>query len=127
MTKAVLALEERGEAVTARAVAAAANISLNTACSWLRQREASAKEASPMLSVLQYSPYSTPDTMPAVDHRACNGPPESTLAPVDVLETDPASQAAPRLSLAPAACPAASHQLLWHWSAGAWQCPACGM
>lgn len=23
-------------------------------------------------------------------------------------------------------CPAASHQLLWQWRAGTWQCPACG-
>src|ERR1051326_5301038 len=36
MAKAVADLEERGEAVTARALAAAAHISLNTACSWLR-------------------------------------------------------------------------------------------
>jgi hypothetical protein len=38
MARAVQAMEERGEAVTARAVAAAARISQNTACAWLRQR-----------------------------------------------------------------------------------------
>ena len=37
MARAAAELEERGETVTARAVAAAAHISLNTACTWLRQ------------------------------------------------------------------------------------------
>src|SRR6516162_7654366 len=39
MARAAQALEERGEAVTSRALAAAAHISLNTACTWLRQHE----------------------------------------------------------------------------------------
>jgi hypothetical protein len=47
-----LALEERGEAVTSRALAEAAHISLNTACTWLRQRETGALKTEPMLSDL---------------------------------------------------------------------------
>src|SRR5215831_10736380 len=39
MAKAAAELEERGEAVTSRALATAAHISLNTACSWLQSRE----------------------------------------------------------------------------------------
>jgi hypothetical protein len=42
MASAVADLVERGEAVTARAVAAAAHISMNTACTWLRSRETDA-------------------------------------------------------------------------------------
>jgi hypothetical protein len=53
MVKAVADLEERGEAVTSRALAAAAHISLNTACTWLRQREAGISDAVPMVSVLR--------------------------------------------------------------------------
>ncbi len=53
MAKAAADLEERGEAVTSRALAEAAHISLNTACTWLRQRETGESETAPMLSVLQ--------------------------------------------------------------------------
>src|SRR5215467_11723786 len=38
MARAAAGLEERGEVVTSRALAEAAHISLNTACTWLRQR-----------------------------------------------------------------------------------------
>ena len=71
MARAVAKLEERGEPVTSRAVAAAAHISMNTACTWLRQRETGAMETAPALSVLQYNPYSTSDTMPAIENNAC--------------------------------------------------------
>ena len=57
MANAVAELEERGEAVTSRALAAAAYISLNTACAWLRQRETEVVEDPLMLSVLQYKSY----------------------------------------------------------------------
>jgi hypothetical protein len=57
MVKAIAALGERGEAVTSRSLAEAAHISLNTACTWLRQREIGALEAAPVISVLQYSSY----------------------------------------------------------------------
>lgn len=53
MTRAVAELEALGEAVTSRALAATAHISLNTACTWLRQRETDARQAAPALSVLQ--------------------------------------------------------------------------
>jgi hypothetical protein len=39
MIKAAASLEERGEAVTSRAEASAAHVSLNIACTWLRQCE----------------------------------------------------------------------------------------
>ena len=55
MAKAVEELEKRGEAVTTRAVAAAAHISLNTACTWLQLRVMDAREDAAALSVLQYS------------------------------------------------------------------------
>src|ERR1051326_3044562 len=48
MVNAAAKLEEHGEAVTARALAAAARISLNTACAWLRQRETGAMETAPV-------------------------------------------------------------------------------
>src|SRR5215831_16469954 len=66
MVKAVAKLEERGEAVTARAVAAAAHISLNTACAWLRQRETSAMETQATLSTLQYSSHSVSNNIPEI-------------------------------------------------------------
>ena len=50
MAKAAAELEERGEAVTSRSLAQAAHISLNTACSWLRQIETAAPEDAPMVS-----------------------------------------------------------------------------
>jgi hypothetical protein len=52
MARAAQALVERGEALTARAVAAAAHISMNTACTWLRSRETGAMEDAAALSVL---------------------------------------------------------------------------
>ena len=54
MAKAVAELGERGETVTSRALAEAAHISLNTACTWRRPRETNAREDASMLSVLQY-------------------------------------------------------------------------
>ena len=68
MVNAVAKLEEHGEAVTSRALAAAAHISLNTACTWLRQRETGAAETAPALSVLHYSSYSVADTMPETEN-----------------------------------------------------------
>jgi hypothetical protein len=47
------ALEERGEAVTSRAVAAAAHISPSTTCTWRRPRETGALEWAAALSVVQ--------------------------------------------------------------------------
>jgi hypothetical protein len=57
MANAAQALEACGEAVTARAVAAAAHISMNTACTWLRQRETGEPETQALLSTLQYSSH----------------------------------------------------------------------
>jgi hypothetical protein len=57
MARAAAELEKRGEAVTARAVAAAAHISQNTACTWLRSLDAGALETEAMLSVLHYSSH----------------------------------------------------------------------
>src|SRR5215831_5637097 len=54
LAKAAADLVERGEAVTSRAEASAAHISLNTACAWLRRRETGAIETEAMLSTLQY-------------------------------------------------------------------------
>jgi hypothetical protein len=126
MANAVAELEKRGEAVTARAVAAAAHISLNTACAWLRQRETGAMEPAAALSVLHYSSHSVSDNMPASENNAeseiAAGEPRAVVPPTaaPALEDEPLT---PTLRLV---CPAASHQLLWRWSAGAWQCPACG-
>jgi hypothetical protein len=53
MARAVEELVVRDEAVTARAVAAAVHISLNTACTWRRPRETSTMESQAALSVLQ--------------------------------------------------------------------------
>jgi hypothetical protein len=57
MAKAAAELEEHGKAVTSRALAEAAHISLNTACTWLRQRETGTLDSAAMLSGLQYSSY----------------------------------------------------------------------
>ena len=81
MAKAVAGLEERGEPVTARAVAAAAHISMNTACTWLRQRETGAIEDAAMLSTLQYSSHSVSDNMSATENSASTPAPEQTHAP----------------------------------------------
>src|ERR1051326_6666906 len=48
MAKAAAELEARGETVTSRALAAAAHISLNTACTWLRSRETGIQETEPL-------------------------------------------------------------------------------
>jgi hypothetical protein len=71
MTRAATELEERGEAVTSRALAAAAHISLNTACTWLRKLETGAMVAEALLSDLQYNSYSTSDNMPSAENSAC--------------------------------------------------------
>ena len=126
MANAVAKLEARGEAVTSRALAAAARISLNTACAWLRQRETGATESPAALSVLQYGTHSTSDNMPAVDHSTCAEAPEGAPASVDLPTPAPAPVSEPLAPAMPAICPAASHQLLWQWHAGTWQCPACG-
>jgi hypothetical protein len=127
MARAVADLEERGEAVTSRALAEAAHISLNTACTWLRQRETGTLESRAALSVLPYSPYSTSDNIPAAENRSRNELPERALALVDPPEAVPApADDEPLRPARPSVCPAASHQLLWRWSAGSWQCPACG-
>ncbi len=127
MSKAVADLVKRGDAVTSRALAAAAHISLNTACTWLRQRERGAWEDAAALSVLQYSSNSIVDNMPAAEDSACTDAPACAPVAVDPPTASPApSSAVPLLPVLPAICPAASHQLLWRWSAGSWQCPACG-
>jgi hypothetical protein len=127
MASAAAELEERGEAVTSRALAAAARISLNTACTWLRSRETGALETDPMLSVLQYNAHSTSDNIPAVENSACTEVPEQASASVDAPKASPAPlDDKPLLPALPMVCLAASHQLLWQWRAGSWQCPACG-
>ena len=127
MVNAAASLEERGEPVTARAVGAAAHISMNTACTWLRQRETGTLESEAMLSTLQYSPYSVSDNIPATDESICTEVPEHALAASDPpgAPTVPADGKSLMPTL-PAICPAASHQLLWRMRAGSWQCPACG-
>jgi hypothetical protein len=127
MAKAAAALEERGEAVTSRALAAAAHISLNTACTWLRQRETGTLESETMLSALHYSSHSTSDNIPATENSASTQAPAQAQAVVDPPAVAPVPRGAESLSpVLPRVCLAASHQLLWRWSAGAWQCPACG-
>jgi hypothetical protein len=127
MAKAVADLVERGESVTSRSLAAAAHISLNTACTWLRQRETGTLETEPMLSVVQYNSSRVSDNIPATENSACTEAPEQVPAPVEPPPASPApSGIEPLLPARPAACPAASHQLLWQWRAGSWQCPACG-
>jgi hypothetical protein len=127
MANAVAELEKRGEAVTARAVAAAAHISLNTACAWLRQRETGAMEPAAALSVVHYSSHSIADNMPAAEESACTEAPDGTPDSVDPPEArpEPTSVELPT-PMRPLVCPAASHQLLWRWHAGSWLCPACG-
>ena len=90
MARAAQALEERGETVTARAVAAAAHISHNTACTWLRSRETGALESTAALSVLQYSSHSISDNTPADDHSAESGPQGHAPASEDPPEASPA-------------------------------------
>jgi hypothetical protein len=126
MARAVEALVKHGEAVTSRALAAAAHISLNTACTWLRQRETNAKENAATLSVLPYRSHSVSDNMSAAANSACTEGPELVPAAVAPLEALPAPpEGMPLLPVMPAACPAASHRLLWRWRAGSWQCPVC--
>ena len=79
-----------------------------------------------MLSVLQYNSYSIADNMPASENSACTELPERVPESVDPPEARPAPpDGMSLLSALPAICPAASHQLLWHWSAGSWHCPLC--
>jgi len=65
--------------------------------------------------------------MPATENTACTEAAEQTSASVDppeaLLAPPDGEPIAPALRLV---CPAASHQLLWQWRVGAWQCPACG-
>ena len=127
MARAAAELEARGETVTSRALAEAARISLNTACTWLRQRETGMREAEPMLSVLHYSSYSTFNNIPAAENSACTELPGPAPESVDPPEAPPTpADGTPLLPALPAICPAASHQLLWRWSAGTWWCPVCG-
>ena len=107
MSKAAAELEERGESVTARTLAAAAHISLNTACAWLRQRETGAPETEPMLSVVQYRPYSASDNISAVENNERLEVPEQAPAAVDSPEAAPPDEASPLLALR-YACLAAS-------------------
>ena len=57
LAKAAADLVERGEAITSRAFAEAAHISLKTACAWPCQRRIGAPEMEAMLSVEHYSSY----------------------------------------------------------------------
>jgi hypothetical protein len=128
MANAAAALEARGEAVTSRALAEAARISLNTACAWLRTRRTDTMEPAPLLSALPYSPYCTADngaTIPAV---ASAGVSSGCSTPNAALELAPdaLAPATAVISQPPTTvCPAASHQLLWRWAADAWRCPLC--
>jgi hypothetical protein len=80
-----------------------------------------------MLSVVQYTPYSTSDNMPASENNVSTAIAEHAPESVDPPEALPASpEGVPLMPARPAGCLAASHQLLWRWSAGTWQCPACG-
>jgi hypothetical protein len=111
MAKAAAALEERGEAVTSRALAAAAHISLNTACTWLRKLETGALETVPTLSVVHYSSHSTADNVPAAENSTCTEAPEGAPAVVDPPEAQPAPEGKPLVPARAALCLAASHQL----------------
>jgi hypothetical protein len=109
MVKAVADLEERGEAVTSRALAASAHISLNTACTWLRQREAGISDAVPMLSVREYCPSCTSDNIPAVKNNIYPEGSEHATASGDPPSTSPAPpDGEPLLPARPVVCPAAS-------------------
>ena len=126
LVNAATALEAQGEAVTSRALAETARISLNTACAWLRERRTGAREDASLLSVLHYNPYSTSDNMPAAENGTCIEVSVHTLAAIDLSTAAPAQpNDEPLLPVMPAICPAASHQLLWRWSAGTWHCPVC--
>src|SRR5262249_20612563 len=116
MARAVAELEERGEGVTSRALAQAAHISLNTACTWLRSRETGLLESTPALSVVHYSSSSISDNMPGPDAGNSLEHPEGEYGRV----------APPAPTPGRLACPAESHRLLWHWRAGAWHPPDCG-
>jgi hypothetical protein len=127
MARAAAELEERGEAVTSRALAQAAHISLNTACSWLRSCETDALGSNASLSVVLYDPNSTSDNMPTAEQSACTEPPEqAAVLAVQVTAAPRASEGEPPVPALRLACLAASHQLLWQWQAGSWQCPTCG-
>jgi hypothetical protein len=53
LARAAAKLDACGEAITSRALAQVAHISLNTACTWLRKREMGSMETELMLSVLR--------------------------------------------------------------------------
>lgn len=126
LARAAAYLQEHGEAVTSRALAQAAHISLNTACAWLRQREAGVREEASVLSDLHYSSYSTADNTLAAEQSICTEIPEHSPASMDPPEASHAPQdGEPLVPALIAICPAASHQLLWRLRAGTWQCPVC--
>lgn len=127
MVNAAADLEERGEAVTARALAEAAHISLKHACTWLRLRETGTADSESVLSTLQYGSYSTSDNRPSVENTLSTEVPEYATASVDPPETSPSAPDGELFMPAlPQVCLAASHQLLWHWKAFAWHCSLCG-
>lgn len=99
----------------------------STACTWRRQRETCMSNSETMLSVLHYGSHCTADNTPAVEKSTCTETSEHAPTSADPPAAAPAS---PGIELPlqplPAACPAASHQLLWRWSAGSWHCRACG-
>src|SRR5262245_15976821 len=66
LAAAAAALEAQGEALTTRTLAAAARISLNTACAWLRQRRSDEDPPNGMLSTTLEEPFCTPDNTPTM-------------------------------------------------------------
>lgn len=75
----------------------------------------------------EYCSYSTSDNIAASGAATNNDTPESTSALGALPEAPPAPQdVLPLVMARPTACLAASHQLLWYWSARAWHCPTCG-
>ena len=90
MANAIAKLEAKGEAVTSRALAAAARISLNTACAWLRGRETGVMESQASLSVVQFSSHSVADNIPAAENRAYHKLGDPRSAAVDPPKASPA-------------------------------------
>jgi hypothetical protein len=79
------------------------------------------------LLLVKWQAHSTSDNIAGTNHPARHESPENASAPEELPEALPQLQdVPPRLITRAAACLAVSHQLLWHWSAGTWQCPACG-
>jgi hypothetical protein len=129
LASAAAELEARGEEVSTRALAQVAHISLNTACAWLRQRRNDATASVSPLSALHYSAYCASDNSAASADpggAAASGsvPLENPPRRLEALPAEP-RPASPGLPGLADACPAASHRLLWRWSAGAWHCPLC--